>query len=45
MKTYVHILWYLVELSLECEIFPTRVVEEITHVLCSIVFFSENRAI
>jgi hypothetical protein len=46
MKTYVHLWQYLAEFFLEWEMFQTKVVEKIkTHVLCSITFFTENRAV
>jgi len=45
METYVHLL-YMAELLLQSEMFQKNVVEKIkTHILCSITFFSENRAV
>jgi hypothetical protein len=46
MKTCVHLWWYLAEFFLESEMFQTKEVEKIkTHVLFSMTFFPENRAI
>jgi len=46
MKTNIHFLSYLAHFFLECEMFRTQVVEKIkTHVLCSVIFFFENRAV
>jgi hypothetical protein len=45
MKTNVH-LSYLAEFFIEWERFQTNVVKEIkTHILCSVIFFVENRAV
>jgi len=45
MKTNVHFLFYLTQV-LEREMFQTEVVKKIkTHILCSMPFFFENRAI
>ena len=46
MKTYPHLWQYLAEFFLEWEFFQIKVVEKIkTHILCSVTFFSENRAV
>jgi hypothetical protein len=44
MKTNIHCLSYLTQCFLGWEIFQTKVVEKIkTHILFSVIFFSENR--
>jgi hypothetical protein len=46
MKTNIQIWSYLTHLFLEREMFRTNVVEEIkTHILCSVIVFSKNRAV
>ena len=46
MKTFSHLWRYLAELFLEWEMFQIKVVEKIkTHILHSVTFFPENRAI
>jgi hypothetical protein len=46
MNTNIHFLLYLAQLSLEWEMFHTKIVEKIkTHILCSKTFFSENHAV
>jgi hypothetical protein len=46
MKTFRHLWQYLAELSLQWEMFRTKIVYKMkTHILCSITFFSENRAV
>jgi len=46
MKTCVHLWLYLAEFFLEWEICQTKFMEEIKpNILCSIFFFSENRAV
>ena len=46
MKTFSHLSQYLVKFFLGWEMFQTKVVEKIkTHILCSINFFPENRAV
>jgi hypothetical protein len=46
MKTNIHFWSYLAQFFLEWEIFQTKFVEKIkTHILCSVNFFSENRAV
>ena len=45
MKTNIHFLSYLIQF-LEFEMFQTKVVEILeTHILCSIIFFPESRAV
>jgi hypothetical protein len=45
MKTFSH-LWHLAEIFLEWEMLQIKVAEEIkTQILCSIIFFSKNRAV
>jgi len=45
MKPYTH-LWYFFHFLLEWEIFQAKVVQKIKiHILCSICFFFENRAV
>jgi hypothetical protein len=46
MKTFVHLWKHVPGFFLKREIFHTKVIEKIkTHILCSITFFFENRAI
>ena len=46
MKTNLHFRSYLAQFSLESEMFQAEVVEKIkTHILCSVTFFLENRAV
>ena len=46
MKTNIHFWSYLAQFFLEWEMFQTKVVQEIkTHILCSLIFFPENRAV
>jgi len=46
MKTNIHFWSYLARLFLEWEMFQTKVVEKIkTHILYSVTFFPENRAV
>jgi hypothetical protein len=46
MKTFSRLSQYLVKFFLGWEMFRTKVVEKIkTHILCSINFFPENRAV
>jgi len=46
MKTNRHFWSYLAQFFLETEMFQTKTVEWIkTHFLCSITFFTENRAV
>jgi hypothetical protein len=46
MRTYVRLWSYLVQFLLQWEMLQTQTVEEIkTHILSSIHFFSENRAV
>jgi hypothetical protein len=46
MKTFLHLWQYLDKFFLEWEMFQIKVVEKIKrHILCSITFFSENRAV
>jgi hypothetical protein len=46
MKTNIHFWTCLTQLFLEWEMFQTKILEKIeTHILCSMTFFFENRAI
>jgi hypothetical protein len=46
MKTYIHLCQYLAGFFLECEMFQTKSVHNMTaHILCSITIFSEYLAI
>jgi hypothetical protein len=46
MKTSIHFASYLAHLCLKREMFQTKVVENIkTHISCSMIFYSENRAV
>ena len=46
MKAYVHLWSYVAQYFLEWEMFYAEVVEKIeTHILCSMIFFSENRVL
>ena len=46
MKTNIHYLSYLAQFFLELKMFQTKVVEKIkAHILGSVTFFPENRAI
>ena len=46
MKTNILFLSYLTQFFLEWEMFQTKVIAKIsTHILCSVTFFFENRAI
>jgi hypothetical protein len=46
MKTFSHLWQYLAEFFLEWEMFQRKFVEKIkTHILCSVTFFYENRAV
>ena len=46
MKTNIRLWQNLAEFFLELEMFQTKVVEKIkTHILCSVTFFFENRAV
>jgi hypothetical protein len=46
MKTKIRFLLYISQFFFELEMFQTKVVEKIkTHVLYSVTFFSENRAV
>jgi hypothetical protein len=45
MKNYVNFWYYLAECFLKLEIFETKIVEKMQiHIICSITFFSKNRA-
>jgi hypothetical protein len=39
MKTYIHFLSHLAHFLLECEMFQTKAVEKIVHILCVQEFF------
>jgi hypothetical protein len=46
MKTTIRFWSYVAQFFLEWEMFQTKVVEKIkTHILCSVTFFFENRAV
>jgi hypothetical protein len=46
MKTFSHLWQYIVEFFLESEMFQIKVVEKIKiHILCSVIFVSEKRAV
>jgi hypothetical protein len=46
MKNNIHLCSFLVQSVLEWEMFETKVVEKFkTNTLCSVIFFSENRAV
>jgi GH35 family endo-1,4-beta-xylanase len=43
MKTYAHLWLYIAEISLEWEMFQTKILKQIeNHILCSVMFFRKS---